>query len=729
MKAKVENPKKWTAETPNLYRLVVTLRDSTGKHLESRSTRIGFRKIEWGSDGLKVNGEEIILLGVNRHDHDPKTGKAINANRMLEDILLMKRYNINAVRTSHYPNDVKFYELCDEYGLYVMDETNIETHALGNYISQRPDYAGQMLDRAIRMVERDKNHPSIISWSLGNEAGTGPNHAAMAAWMKERDNSRFNHNEGAHLGTSDSDYIDIRSRMYTQIEKMEELSKLDERPILYCEYAHSMGNSTGHLYKFVDLFRKDPKIVGGFIWDWVDQGLYKTSPDGEQYFAYGGDFGEEYTDGAFCLNGLIFPDRTPQPALFECKKLFQPIEVAQERNKLKVKNLHDFVDLSQYQLIYSLVEDGKITKQGSLKLPAIAPNAMEMVSLPEFELNNTSSYLLNISFQLKEKTNWADANHEVAWFQFELQEGRISSLARKSDVSITKDDDTELEVTNGNTKLTFTKSNGWLKSYKKEGQELLSGSLRPNFWRAPTDNDLAWGMPKRSGAWKVADQTATLTSFEKSQSTVGNLVLIANYDLLDGKAKQTIRYEIGSNGALHIKSSLTLNEDAPEPVRFGSLFAIPAGYERINYYGKGPHEAYVDRERSAKMGWYTQTVADWHTPYIRPQENGNRMGIKWATFTDKSGNGIRIEGKDLNMSAHTYTQSDLEVAKHTIDLPKRQFITVKVDAAQMGVGGDDTWTFNARPHDEHRLTAKKYEYNFTLLPEVPRPQRMEAMKE
>ncbi|MEM1326803.1 MAG: glycoside hydrolase family 2 TIM barrel-domain containing protein [Bacteroidota bacterium] len=729
MKAKVKNPKKWTAETPHLYRLVVTLRDADGKHIESRSTRIGFRKIEWGSDGLKVNGEEVILLGVNRHDHDPKTGKAINENRMREDILLMKQYNINAVRTSHYPNDVKFYEMCDEYGLYVMDETNIETHALGNFISRRPDYAGQMLDRAIRMVERDKNHPSIISWSLGNEAGSGPNHAAMAAWIKERDDSRFNHNEGAHLGRRDAGYIDIRSRMYTLVEEMDKLSKLDDRPMVYCEYAHSMGNSTGHLYKFVDLFRSNPKIIGGFIWDWVDQGLYKTTADGERYFAYGGDFGEEYTDGAFCLNGLIFPDRTPQPALFECKKLFQPIEVELERNKLKVKNLHNFVDLSQYRLFYELVKDGQIIKEDVLELPAIAPNSVEMVSLPEFDLTSNSSYLLNVSFQLSEKTNWAAIDHEVAWEQFELQKGLSSSLIRKSDVSITKDDSDEMIIKNGDVQLTFMKSTGWLKSYKKGSKELLSGSLRPNFWRAPTDNDLAWGMPKRNGEWKIAEQTARLIAFEKSQSQSGNLVLVAQYDLLEGKASQIIRYELGSGGALHVNSSLTPSDKAAEPIRFGSLFAISDDYDRINYYGKGPHEAYSDRQISAKIGWYRQTVADWHTPYIRPQENGNRMGVQWATFTDQSGNGIRIEGRDLNMSAHTYTQSDLEVAKHTIDLPTRQFITIKVDAAQMGVGGDDTWTFNARPHDEHRLTDKKYSYYFTIKPEVPMPNKVEAMKE
>jgi len=713
METMVKNPKKWSAEHPNLYRLVVTFKDATGKVVESKSMDIGFRKVEWGSDGLKVNGEEVILLGVNRHDHDPVTGKTVSEKRMIEDILLMKRYNINAVRTSHYPNDARFYELCDEYGLYVMDETNIETHATGNYISNRPEYAGQMLDRAIRMVERDKNHPSIISWSLGNEAGTGPNHAAMAAWIKYRDPSRFVHNEGGQYGDNAEDYLNVRSRMYTKLEKMKELSAMDERPIMYCEYAHSMGNSTGNLYKFVDLFRNDPKVIGGFIWDWVDQGLYKKTDDGRVYFAYGGDFGEEYTDAAFCLNGLIFPDRTPHPALYECKKLFQPIQASLEGKQIKITNLQDFTDLSPYVLKYEVLKDGEVVENGKLELPSIAPNASKMVNLPSFKKEVLGEYYLNLSFQLKETTNWADAGHEVAWEQLVLQEIKLNKrVTLVSSVEIEESSNEIVVKTNAAT-VTFDKTLGQLTSYKVGGEEFLVAPLSPNFWRAPTDNDLAWGMPKMSGVWKEASKNAKLSKLDVNKDGESQVNIVATFDLLDAAAQQTIEYSVSSSGSINVDAQL---EAATELVRYGMTMAIPTNFKRMSYYGKGPHEAYSDRKMSAKMGIYKPTMEDWNTPYIRPQENGNRMGVKWLEFRNSSGSGLRIEGVDLNVSVHDYTQEDLEKAKHTIDLPKRDFMTINIDYGQMGLGGDDTWSPRSRPHEEHRLDDGKYRYEFVISP-------------
>ncbi|MEM9888798.1 MAG: glycoside hydrolase family 2 TIM barrel-domain containing protein [Bacteroidota bacterium] len=713
MEANVKNPKKWSAEHPNLYTVVVTLRNGEGRHLESKSMKIGFRKVEWGSEGLKVNGEEVILLGVNRHDHDPETGKAVGRNRMLEDILLMKRHNINAVRTSHYPNDVTFYELCDEYGLYVMDETNLETHATGNYISNLPEYAGQMLDRTIRMVERDKNHPSIISWSLGNEAGTGPNHAAMAAWIRYRDDSRFIHNEGGHYKDVDEPYLEVRSRMYTKLEKMKATSAMDDRPLMYCEYAHSMGNSTGNLFKFVDLFRNDPKVIGGFIWDWVDQGLYKTSEDGQQYFAYGGDFGEEYTDGAFCLNGLIFPDRTPQPALFECKYLFQPIQAALEGKQIRLTNLNDFTDLDAYEMRYELLENGEVAQEGKVDLPAISPNVSQSINLPKLEMDANTAYALNLSFRLKKATNWADKGHEVAYEQFVLRESGTSNVSMKMAMQ-SEESSTQITVKSGQASITFSKETGNLVSYKLNDKELMTAPLELNYWRAPTDNDYAWRMPNMMGEWKDAAQKATLDKLDVVKDSEEQMSIVANYRLLDGKAQQIVQYEVNSGGAIKVTAQLEA-ENAPELVRYGMTFALPAAYENISYYGKGPHESYADRQMSAKMGTYQQKVSDWHTPYIRPQENGNRMGVQWAEFTDKAGNGIRIEGRDLNLSAHTYTQADLAAAKHTIDLPERDFITIKVDHAQMGVGGDDTWSPRSRPHEEFRLSAGSYKYSFILM--------------
>ncbi|MEM0994753.1 MAG: glycoside hydrolase family 2 TIM barrel-domain containing protein, partial [Bacteroidota bacterium] len=691
MEATVKNPKKWSAEHPNLYTVVISLLDGTGRHLESKSMKIGFRKVEWGRDGLKINGEEVILFGVNRHDHDPKTGKAINRDRMLEDILLMKRNNINAVRTSHYPNDAIFYDLCDQYGLYVMDETNIETHASGNYISNRPEYAGQMLDRAIRMVERDKNHPSIISWSLGNESGTGPNHAAMAAWIQDRDSSRFVHNEGAQFGDTDAAYLNVRSRMYTKLEKMETLAAMNERPILYCEYAHSMGNSTGHLDKFVGLFRNDPKVMGGFIWDWVDQGLYKTSEDGQQYFAYGGDFGEEYTDGAFCLNGLIFPDRTPHPALFECQHLFQPIQATLEENGIELTNLHNFTNLDVYRMHYELLENGGVVQEGDVNLPAVAPNNSQMINLPTLETDAIADYLLNVSFHLKEDVIWAAKGQKVAFEQFIIKEGGTADVSMKMAME-SSETSTQVIVKSGKAEVAFDKETGHLVSYKMNNKQLLLQPLKLNYWRAPTDNDLAWGMPKMMGMWKDAAEKAVLDQLDVVKESEAQMSIVATYQLLDGKAQQIIQYEVNSGGTVKVTAQIEAAESVPELVRYGMHCAIPLAYQNIVYYGKGPYESYVDRQISAKKGRYEQNISDWHTPYIRPQENGNRMGVQWAEFTNKEGLGLRIEGRNLNLSAHTYTQADLENAKHIIDLPQRDFITLKVDYGQMGLGGDDTWS-------------------------------------
>lgn len=716
METTIENPLKWTAETPNLYKVVLSLKTPDGKLVESRSTTMGFREVEWGKEGLKVNGEEVILFGVNRHDHHPETGKAISEAPMLEDILLMKRYNINAVRTSHYPNDPKFYDLCDQYGLYVMDETNIETHDFGNYISSRPDYAGQMLDRAIRMVERDKNHPSIISWSLGNESGTGPNHEAMAAWIKQRDPSRFIHNEGAQVKGGDAAYVDVRSRMYTELGMFIRQMEKEDRPTMYCEYAHSMGNSTGHLYKFEEAFREHPQIVGGFIWDWVDQGLYKTTEDGRKYFAYGGDFGEEYTDGAFCLNGLIFPDRTPQPALFECKKVFQPIKIDFFEGVVELTNLNDFTNLDAYELKWQLLADGKEVQGGGMDIPAIQPNDSGKMDLPAMTMNENAHYVLSISILTKSDANWAAAGHEIAWEQFVLEPKTYSEISIDTPVTV-EETDASITVINDEYKVGFDKATGALNSYVVDGQELIQSPIQPNFWRVPTDNDLAWKMPEMSGAWKAAAATAELDKMDVIKDADKGLTVNATYNLMEGKGKVYMEYYVMANGTVSAKATFEPKaDDLPNLPRFGVQLAIPATYQAIEYYGKGPHESYIDRNLGNKMGIYQQTIADWNTPYIRPQENGNRSSIKWINFTNDQGLGLKIEGQNLNITAHDYTPADLEAARHTVDLPQRDFITLQIDYQQLGLGGDDTWSPRSRPHEEHRLPARDYQFEFVLKP-------------
>lgn len=719
MEIRVDNPKLWSAETPHLYTLVLSVQDGAGHLQETTSTEVGFREISWGSDGLKINGAPVILLGVNRHDHHPVTGKAVSRESMLEDVLLMKRFNINAVRTSHYPNDPYFYTLCDRYGLYVMDEANIETHKLGGSISMRSEYASAMLQRGVEMVERDKNHPSIISWSLGNEAGSGPNHQAMAAWIKTYDPSRFLHNEGAFVyrdGESlDPDYVDVMSRMYFRIEAMEKILRRpgEERPLMYCEYAHSMGNSTGHLYKFVEAFRKYPRFIGGFIWDWVDQGLIQTTSDGREYYAYGGDFEEEFHAGNFCLNGLIFPDRTPQPALWECKKVFQPVQFRYDKGKLELQNLHSFLPLDQFELALEWLEDGKSVKQQTLDLPGTPPGEQTVVAIPAFRPEGQGEYLLTASLRLKKDQMWADAGYEVAWEQFLLRPALPLLSQPPSEAPGLSDQKGQLVITTSTGLVSISKESGLIERIIHNRTNLLHAPATPNFWRAPTDNDRAAGLPTELGIWEKAWATAELIALEHSVQGSARLVQ-AQWQLLDGEASMALDYHIQANGSIGISAALQVSSELPPLPKVGMEWQLPDGYEQIAYYGKGPHETYQDRQLGAKVGIYRMPLSEFGTPYIWPQEHGNRKGVRWLELKGEGQPVLRISGEALNVSAWPYGLQDLMEAQHTVDLTPRDFVTLNIDAAQMGVGGDDTWSWRARPHEEHMLNQPVYEYTYRL---------------
>lgn len=711
----VDNPLKWSAEKPHLYKLVLSLKDENGKLVEATSQRIGFRKVEWGERGLLINGKSVILYGVNRHDHHPDMGKTVDRETMVKDILLMKRYNINAVRTSHYPNDPIFYDLCDEYGLYVMDETNIETHKYGSHLSMNSAWAGAMLDRSIGMVERDKNHPSIISWSLGNESGSGPNHEAMAAWIKSYDPSRFIHNEGAFnyiMGQSvDAPYADILSRMYFPIETMESILKRDPRPLLYCEYAHSMGNSTGHLYKFVDAFRKHPRFVGGFIWDWVDQGLRKTTEDGEEYFAYGGDYGERIHDGNFCLNGLIFPDRTPHPALYECKKVFQPIEMSLQNGRLTITNHHNFTNLNELSIQWELLKDGKPFQKGQVEKVDLAPGATTTIPQPVYAPGTDAEYILTMSVHLEDAQIWADANHEIAWEQFILTGTPGTSLPAKA--MDFEETETGWSFSSAGVDFEISKSSGLLSQISKGRTDYLRSPLETNYWRATTNNDDASGITREQGDWQsvapaMKVQESEIEAFQDGQ----RLRILRKHPQMD--IMEQITYTPLEDGQLSVHTKLMADSDLPDLFRIGMQMAIPAEFEGIEYYGKGPHESYVDRQLGAKIAHYQSKVENFGTPYIDPQENGNRMGVRWIQFTNEKGIGLHITGDRINASAWPYSQEDLDAAKHTYDLPRRDFNFIRLDYGQTGLGGDDTWTRNARPHEEHRLKAGNYSWSFVI---------------
>ena len=743
MKSTVTNPKKWTAETPNLYSLMLILKNQKGETIERRITKIGFRQIEISEEGeFLVNGKSVLLYGVNRHDHHRYFGKAVTKESMEKDVLLMKQFNFNAVRTSHYPNDPYFYDLCDKYGLYVIDEANIETHGIGSVLSNDPSWITPHLERAIRMVERDKNHPSIVMWSLGNEAGYGPNHAAMAGWIREMDSTRPVHYEGAQSITGyedtrsvaiDPKWVDVRSRMYQSITQMVKMANQEEdgRPVVWCEYAHSMGNSTGNLDEFWEAIRREKRLIGGFIWDWMDQALIKTDEEGNEYYAYGGDFGEKIHDGNFNLNGIINADQTPKPATWEAKKIFQPIEVIPVTNPrdpkphvYDIKNWHHFIDLSRYVANYAITEEGDTIARGEVKLPDVEPGEQQRLSfsLPGIKFKNGLDYYLNFSFRTKNYEPGLSKGHEVAWEQFKIDnpksiEKEISDkMLRPLTVERT---DTTLIINGMNFLVGFNTTSGWMQSLSYNDLDMLESELKPNFWRALTDNDeRGHRIQDRYAPWKDAVSSAQLQRFEVLMKENQKVILLTQHELTAIESRVSLQYTINGKGEIKVDFELIPAEILPELPRVGMQVAIPKKLDQWRWFGRGPHENYSDRKKSAAYGAYAINIIKDFFHYIKPQESNNRTGIKWANFTNMNGVGLKIEssGEPLSMSAWPYTQQELNDKDHAHELVESDFITVNIDHKQMGVGGDDSWTIFSRPHGPYRLDPVYYTYSYVISP-------------
>ncbi|WGK65237.1 glycoside hydrolase family 2 TIM barrel-domain containing protein [Croceiramulus getboli] len=738
LQTNVSNPKKWSAEHPNLYTLVFQLKDPEGNLLEARSTKIGFREIEINSGGeLLINGESVLIYGVNRHDHDAKTGKVISEASMIEDIEMMKRFNINAVRTSHYPNQERWYELCDEYGLYVMDEANLETHALGGKLSNDSSWGNAFLQRAIRMVERDKNHPSIIFWSLGNESGSGFNHAAMAKWIQHFDDTRFIHYEGAQnpgeTATGelfpDPDYVDMVSRMYTPIAYMQRMAHMEneKRPIIWCEYAHSMGNSTGNLFKFWEAIRAEEQMIGGYIWDWVDQGLEQLTEEGESYYAFGGDMGDtEINSGNFCLNGIVGPDRQIKPALWEVKKVFQPIAfqaVNLENGTISVLNRFDFTNLNTLSFHWVLEEDGKLIQKGTLPTMNVRPNDSIRLNIP-FKiprLKEGAEYFLRIAAKLNEATSWAPKGHEMAWHQFELPIQNKSAAFNPTALRpfSLKDSESRIVLQGKDFTISFGKTTGALESLQSNGYELIANPLSPNFWRPVTDNDRGGGQtPKTLGIWKEAGNQAKLQKFEVLESSDTRIQIKSSYRLDEVSSNLYVVYTVYGDGTVQVDNSFEIDESADLPMlpKYGMQMQLPKALNHAVYLGKGPHENYQDRQSSADVGLFEFQVAEDFNSYIRPQESSNRTEVRWMSLTDASGRGLYVGGmsSSLSMSAKPYSTRNIDDALHTFDLKEEEFITLNIDLTQMGVGGDDSWSQAALPHEEFRVPAQDYRYSFIL---------------
>jgi len=719
------NPKKWSAELPNLYRALLTLKEEQGEIVEVVSCDVGFREVEIKNGQLTVNGKAIMVRGVNRHEHDPDTGHYVSVESMIQDIRLMKQSNINTVRTCHYANDPKWYNLCNRYGLYLIDEANIESHGLGykpkKTLGNKPEWKKAHLDRTIRMVERDKNHPSVIIWSLGNEAGDGVNFKATSDWIHQHDPTRPVHYERAQ----ERPHTDIVCPMYHSIGKIVKYARSNPyRPLILCEYAHAMGNSVGNLQDYWDAIEAYPHLQGGCIWDWVDQGLRKRTPDGREFWAYGGDYGDKPNDGNFCCNGLVQPDRKPNPSLYEVKKVYQRIKVAPVdpiAGRVSVRNKYEFRNLDFVDVLWELTENGKIIQKGKLARLSLPAGKKREITVPfqKPPLKSGSQYHLKVSFALAEDELWADRGHVVAWDQFELPFD--VPTAPKANIAVMGGLKLEYTpqaviVSGGDFVITVGKDSGAIESFIFRGRELIASALAPNFWRAPIDNDEGNKMPKRLSVWRKAgsDRKVNSVAAERLSKKVVRIDVKATLPAASDSAYRST-YTIYGSGDVIVESSIEPEGKLPNLPRFGMQMAMPGEFDQVRWYGRGPHESHWDRKTGAAVGLYSSSVEEQIHVYVRPQENGNKTDVRWLALTNKDGTGLLAVGMPLlSVSAWPFTMWDLERADHIHELPRRDTITVNLDYKQMGVGGDNSW--GARTHPEYTLPARPYSYRFRLSP-------------
>ncbi len=704
LEAPVANPRKWSAEQPYLYTLLLTLKEARGHVLEFESCHVGFRQVEIKDGRLWLNGVPLLLKGVNRHEHHPDTGHTVSVESMVEDIRLMKQFNVNAVRTCHYPDDPRWYELCDRYGLYLIDEANLESHGLWDRPSNDPVWRTAFLERGSRMVLRDRNCPSVIIWSLGNESGHGPNHAAMADWVHANDPTRPVHYESA----DHEPYIDMISVMYPSLDRLAELAERpgEKRPLLMCEYAHSMGNSTGNLQEYWDTIAAHKRLIGGFIWDWVDQGIRQYTPDGEPWFAYGGDFGDQPNDLNFCVNGLVSPDRDPHPGLWEHKKVLEPVQVRPldlARGLVEIRNGYDFSDLSGLDVFWRLEADGEVLQQGDLARLALKPGEAAQVRVPFAtpRLSPGAECHLTLSFSLAGATPWAEKGHEVAWAQFplpiEAPARPVVHLATMPALDLREGKD-EIVAASADWRVAFDRKRGRITSFQAGGRELVRRGPGLEIWRAPTDNDA----PPHGHHHALAYQWQAV-GLDRLQETVGEVVLRR---LGPGAARLEVRSRLAAHGrrqgfdirytyTLHGSGDLLLDAHVlpfgslPPLPRVGLEMVLPGGLEIFTWHGCGPQETYCDRKRGARVGLYSGTVDEQYYPYILPQDNGNKTDVRWAALTDGAGRGLLAVGMPLlQVSAHHYSTADLTRARHTCELTRREEIYLHLDAAQCGLGGN-----------------------------------------
>jgi len=738
----ISQPKPWSSEAPNLYRAVVELL-AGDRVVEARGVDVGFRKYEISGQQFLVNGVPIKIKGVNRHEFDPATGYTLTRERMEQDARLMKQANINFGRTSHYPNDPRWYEICNRYGIYLMDENNLESHGLSYHKKVLPadldEWRPASVDRMTRLVIRDRGNACVAMWSLGNEAGYGNvflsmREAALAADPQHRPIHYADMNAAADMDSSTYPTIDWLNQWVagTAVRKGEhgEASALEAhgpypsgKPFLMNEYAHVMGNSGGNLQDYWDMIEKYPLLIGGFIWEWVDQTPYKKSADGKKFFAYGGDFGDQPNDGVFCCKGLVNAERLPRPHYWEVQKVYQYIKVQAEdagAGKLRIHNSYTFTKLDVFDADWVLEENGVAIQNGKLPPLDVAPGAEAVVQIPWKKPNwqAGSKYFLTVKFHLRKATTWADADCVVAWEQIKIPAPAKPLAVQASDSKVSLErvgEDFVAEV--GKLRVRVDGKTGFLASMQNEGRELLSAPVQPNFWRVPTDNDNGWKVPKLMGAWKDAVAKAKLESLRGTNVAGGALIEVA-WQLPIGSTRVEAGYFIRSDASVRLEMMLKPDATAPELPRVGWQFEMPKIFGQLRWFGRGPQENYWDRKTASAVGIYQSTVAGWITHYVRPQENANRTDVRWIDFSDASGWGLKIESDNLpfGVSAWPYSAPDLASAKHDYELPQRDSITVNVDGWQMGVGGDNSW--NLPVHKEYRLNpGKSYSFGITLKPD------------
>lgn len=754
LEAKIKNPAKWSDEEPNLYTLTIALEDSLGNVLEVKSCKVGFRSIEFSKTNgkLLINGKETYLYGINRPDHHPVKGKALSREDILQDVKTIKQFNFNCIRTSHYPMDPYLYDLCDEYGILVIDEANLETHGLGGKLSNDPGWTAAYLERSSRMVMRDKNHPSIIIWSLGNESGRGPNHAAMSAWIHDFDITRPVHyepamgnprlegymdpgnpaylkpNDHSHRlqNPQDESYIDIISRMYpsTYTPKMlAEQDNGDHRPIFFVEYAHAMGNSVGNMKDFWDIFRSTPRVIGGAIWEFKDQGILKSDSIGIPFYAYGGDFGEKYFDN-FTIKGVVNSDGKPKSAMFECKRVYQgaETELADQKGLIKVTNRHAVKNLNAYSASLIFRKDGVVISEKTLPAINLQAGKDSIINISKYlpKIESGSEYLADIHFRLNKDELWAAKGFEVASNQFALNKPATAKSTER--IQAPKYNSTaDLDIYSGaNFEIGISKQNGALVSYKWKGQQQISAALLPHFTRPLTDNDKrGWKSNKKLKQWYQNDLKFLSSSASKFEGPSGAALKISStYSLINDSAKVIVSYLIANTGTVKVNYELEVKPGLPNIPKVGMQMGVLRNYDHISWYGRGPMENYIDKRYGFDAAIYNQPLNDFMEHYAVPQENGNRTDVRWMFFSNpKNKQGIAFVADSLlSMSASPYTDENVQSAKHTNKLKDVGYLTVNIDLIQMGVGGNDSWSDVAAPLAQYQIPSKNYKYSFYLLP-------------